>query len=100
VNIHELKCWPEFYWAMWGGDKEFDIRSEADRTFAEGDLLAIRFWAPEKAEGRLPTEAEDENLEVFTPDLLLFEVTYCMRVQPWVPEGYVAMGLRRVKLST
>jgi len=93
--IHELKCWPEFYDAMASGAKTFDIRKD-DRPYAVGDLLAMRWWDPERE-----AYAKVDGCNSFgRPEILLFQVTYCLRHKPpWVLAHYVAMGLRRVHLS-
>ena len=62
----------------------------------------MRWWDPKRR-----SYAQDQS-EGVTGDrifghteILLFRVTYCLRnAPPWVAEGYVAMGIRRVRLET
>jgi len=75
-----LKCWPEFFEVLASGVKTFDIREERDRNFQVGDILIM--------------DEYDIETDVYSGRRLGFEVTFCLRLQPWVPEGYVAMGLK------
>ena len=43
---HEIKCWPEFFQAIWDGHKTFEVRKD-DRGYATGDRLLIRELDPE-----------------------------------------------------
>lgn len=43
---HELKTLPEFFQALWCGDKTFEIR-ENDRDFKERDEIVLREYEPE-----------------------------------------------------
>ena len=75
-----LKCWPEFFASLASGVKTFDIREERDREFRVGDILVM--------------EEYDIETDHYSGQQLAFEVTFCLRRQPWVPLGYVAMGLK------
>jgi hypothetical protein len=77
-TTHELKTWPKYFEAMKGNKKTFDIR-ENDRDYREGDSLFLREWKPASME--------------YTGRTLRVKVVYVMRDQPWVPEGYVVMGI-------
>lgn len=43
---HELKCWPHSFHAVRDGLKTFEVRSNIDRDFREGDWLLLRKWNP------------------------------------------------------
>ena len=44
---HILKTWHEPFSATWEGRKLFEVRTTADRTFQQGDLLLLREYDPE-----------------------------------------------------
>lgn len=45
MRIHDLKCWPEPFGAMWRGDKTHEVRRD-DRGYAVNDVLHLREWDP------------------------------------------------------
>lgn len=55
-QVHELKCWPEYFAAIWAGRKTFDVRVN-DRDFHEGDSVYLREYDPltETYSGRAQT---------------------------------------------
>jgi len=79
-TTHELKIWPEPFTAVYTGRKAFEIRSEADRTFAVGDTLHLREFKPLAQE--------------YTGRDVLVRVMYLVRGPDWgVPEGMVVMSI-------
>jgi len=46
LKEHELKCWPEFFFAHITGHKNFEIRPTRDRDFKVGDILVLREFVP------------------------------------------------------
>lgn len=48
-GIHELKVWPEYFEAIWLGNKTFELRNN-DRDFQVGNRLILREWCPKNAE--------------------------------------------------
>jgi hypothetical protein len=48
--LHDLKCWPEFFEAIFDGRKNFEVRKD-DRKFRVGDLLLLREWSPNRLYG-------------------------------------------------
>lgn len=48
MKVHELKTWPEHFAAVASGRKRHEIRA-ADRPFAEGDLLILREYDPDRS---------------------------------------------------
>lgn len=41
AEVHELKCWPEFFGAIARGEKRHDLRRATDREFHVGDMLRL-----------------------------------------------------------
>lgn len=41
--VHELRCWVEYFEAVWDGRKTFEVRYD-DRGFQTGDSVALREW--------------------------------------------------------
>lgn len=79
MTTHNLKTWPEFYNAIAGGEKTFDLRKD-DRGFHVGDVLCMQEWSPRTKE--------------YTGRELAVTVTYIVSgfgLQP----GWVAMGFGR-----
>lgn len=80
MTIHYLKCHPEYYQAVKSGRKSFEIRKEDDRRFEEGDTLVLQEWEP--------------MTRLYTKDETTVIVTYILRGGPWLPDGYVCMGIQ------
>lgn len=87
-RIHALKTWPEFFDAVADGRKNFEVRRD-DREFAEGDVLALHRWEPERGE----YSRDDTGF----PVLQAVRVTYVLRGgQFGVEPGFVVMGVQRM----
>lgn len=82
---HELKCWPEFYKALVGGSKTFELRRD-DRGFRVGDVLRIREWRRIRV---VDGKAEGE----YTGREFRRTVSYVLSGFGLEP-GYVCMGLQ------
>lgn len=77
--VHELKCWPEPFRAIWDGRKRFEIR-KADRDFRPGDKLHLREWDP--------------NDLKYTGFNVTVEATYMVFPGEWgMPDGLCAISL-------
>ena len=46
INVHKLKTWPTYFYAVAAGTKTFEIRKN-DRDFKEGDVLILQCYDPE-----------------------------------------------------
>jgi hypothetical protein len=81
IITHDLKTWPEYFEALWSGDKTFELR-EDDRGFDVGHRLLLREYDP--------------DADAFTGRVIFAKVTYLMPVSEFVPvaDGYVIMAIR------
>ena len=79
MKLHNLKTWPEYFQAIVDGSKTFEIRKN-DRDFKVNDLLCLKEYAPERGE--------------YTNAWFWVKVTYILDKQPFVPEGYMCMGIK------
>ncbi|WP_323994749.1 ASCH/PUA domain-containing protein [Aeromonas hydrophila] len=71
---HELKIKPEYFAAVFFGEKTFEIRNNADRNFQVGDTLLLKAWDGE-----------------FTSDFVEKVVSYITDFEQ--KPGYVVLGL-------
>lgn len=55
LRVHELKCWPAPFMAIWIGAKMAEKRKN-DRGFEVGDILCLRAWDPVREEYGLEGE--------------------------------------------
>lgn len=86
MRVHELKTDAAPFDAVRNGRKRFEIRRD-DRGYQVGDILVLCRQAP------LPT------LDPFEAAVELVRVTYILRDGRYgLKDGYVAMGIERVRL--
>ncbi len=79
-TTHELKIWPEYFDAIWFGQKTFEVRKN-DRGFKVEDLLVLLEWLPSKAE--------------YTGRRMTVRVHYILQGgQFGIEPGYVVMGVK------
>lgn len=90
MNIHDLKCWPEYFEAVQNETKRFEYRRN-DRNFQCGDLLQLREWNPKTMQYTGRTQLVD------TPYIMYG--TYSIGEQVVVPPGWALMSIRKVKLG-
>lgn len=62
-QVHDVKCWPEFFALLVTGDKRFEVRKN-DRDYQAGDLITLREWHPAH--------------QAFTGRSLTFVITYVL----------------------
>ena len=109
---HELKILPEYFQAHLDGTKTDELRQEADRTFAVGDVLVLEEWEQKADEEVYPlfqanrAKGMDEHAAYveanrigYTGRTLTREVTYVLRDPDhrWLQPGVVALSLRAVE---
>ena len=80
MTIHELKCWPEYFEALWDGKKTFEIRKD-DRGYQVGDYLVQREY--------------DLN-SGYSGRVMVMSVTYVLDNPTFVKDGYVVMSVDEV----
>lgn len=79
VKVHELKCWPGSFEALWTGRKRYELR-KADRPFEVGDVLHIREWSPVTKD--------------YTSAELVMPITYMTQPGEWgLPNDLCVLGL-------
>jgi len=88
-RFHELKTWPELFNAVMEPNKlkrkTVDIRKD-DRDYKVEDTLILKEFNP--------------VVQEYTGRSCWRIVTHCLREQPWVPEGYVAMSICEISPDT
>lgn len=81
---HELKVWPDYFWAISDGRKNFEVRRD-DRGFQTGQILWLRKYDPKDT--NFVTNGYDGNSE-------FARITYILTGgQFGIEPGYVVMGL-------
>lgn len=81
-QIHELKCWPEFFQPILDGRKTFELR-KADRDYHVGDIL----------------ELKEYNImnKTYTGRELQVEITYILRGPNFgMANGYCLMSIKLI----
>jgi hypothetical protein len=76
-RAHQLKTIEPYFSAVKRGDKTFEVR-KFDRDYKIGDFLELTFYDPE-------TNKLGESI--------MKRITYMLTDQPYVPEGYVILGM-------
>jgi hypothetical protein len=88
VRLHALKTWPEFFRAIWDGEKTFEARRD-DRGYAVGDELLMREWVPKRDMTGVAWRGD------YTGRSVRAVVTYVLRGGSFgVEPGHVVMALR------
>lgn len=86
MKVHELKCWPEPFQAMWDGYKTFEVRVN-DRDYQVADYLLLREFDPATS--------------VYSGRRILVNVLYVMEGGRFgVAEGSVIMSTRLIETTT
>jgi len=79
MKIHDLKCWPDFFQAIWDGLKTFEIRKN-DRDYQAGDILIDREYI--------------KRTNTYTGRIIEAEVTYLLGgLWPGLAKDYVCMAI-------
>jgi hypothetical protein len=79
MTIYELKTWPEYFQAVWDGEKTFEYRLN-DRDFQVGDMLILREFKSGVYSGR--------EMSV--------SVTYILKDFEYLPGLWIVMSIRRL----
>ncbi len=82
MQIHNVKCWPNFFQSSKRGDKPFELRKN-DRNYQVGDELHLHEWDPQTKEysGRIlvrtigyilrPEDADAKDDRPLHPDYVI-----------------------------
>lgn len=82
--VHNLKTWPEYFDAIYSGEKTFEVRKN-DRNFQKGDVLILEEW--------------DNKRKLYTGEQIQANVTYILQGgQFGIEEGFCVMGLETFDL--
>jgi len=80
MAVHELKCWSEYYYEIFMGRKEFEVRKN-DRNYQKYDTLIFQEYDPET--------------EQYTGQQMARRVTYILYGgQFGIEEGYCVMSIK------
>lgn len=93
-TTHNLRCLPEFFDAVASGRKTFDVRKN-DRGYQTGDILVLRKWSPEGANGPSYLTANGyATHDLDRAETVRVRVTYVL--SGWgIEPGYVCMAIAR-----
>ncbi|MGR3813438.1 MAG: ASCH/PUA domain-containing protein [Cognatishimia activa] len=91
-TYHSLKTWPDYWWAVDSGEKNFEVRRD-DRGFQKGDILLLHCWDPNKE--KYMSNSSDFAQDVSDAMTAEREVTWILTGgQFGLEPGYVVLGLR------
>ena len=89
--IHELKTWPEYFWAVARGDKDFEIRLN-DREFRASDEVLLKEYITDAH-----FETGKYEKQGYTGRILHRRIKYILHGgQFGIEAGYVVMGLEKI----
>lgn len=78
MRVHDLKCWPGSFKALWSGQQLATIRRD-DRGFEADDYIVLRAWDP---------------YSTYTGDICALRITHVLRgADSAVPEGYALLSV-------
>lgn len=79
MKTHELKCWPESYYAIISGMKTAEVRKD-DRGYGAGDMLVLREWNP--------------VTKLYPGASVRCRVVHCQPLGPYGVPGFVCLSIR------
>ena len=89
MKVHELKTWPSFFHEICTGQKTFEFRKN-DRDFKENDLLLLKEFDP---------NCGDHGEYLGGEILIIITKIYDWSLNIGLPEGYVIMQIKRMKVE-
>lgn len=84
--IHTLKLRQEYFLPVLRQEKEFEVRSTADREFRVGDYIGFN-------------EVDDEDGS-YTGRSLLARITFVLDDSSFVSKGYAVLGIKLCRVTT
>jgi hypothetical protein len=95
MNYHCLKIWPDYFWAVDEGLKNFEVRRD-DRGFQKGDTICLMCFDPKA--GLYMSDTSNHTHEPAAAMKLEREITYVLTGgQLGIEPGYVVLGLKECK---
>lgn len=98
AQTHHLKTWPQYFAALWSGDKTFEIRYN-DRGYQRGDVLVLREWTRDNC-GCATVPPHDPNCTGYSGRTVTARVGYVLGSTPprggqrgFDGNGYVVLAL-------
>lgn len=95
MNVHNLKSHSEYFWAVWNGQKKFEIRKN-DRHFKEGDLVVLQEYSKARSLNDWPFREGPEWQ--YTGAMIVAQITYLTDYAQ--SDDYVVFGLKVLQLQT
>lgn len=81
MKVHELKTWPIYFYRVFAGQKNFEVRKD-DRDFQIGDTLLLKEYDP--------------TTNTYTGRKLYRNVDYILRGGDFgIEEGYCVMSISK-----
>lgn len=86
MKEHNLKTWPEYFQALWDGNKTFEVRKD-DRGFNVGDVLIL--------------EEYDHIKDMYLGRRILCEVSYKLSGGSFgIEQGFCVLGIKNMVRTT
>ena len=101
--IHAVKCLPQFFAPLSDGSKPFEVRKN-DRPYRVGDYLAVNEFVPDSEDpyddfSRTPLSDDERRTDGgrYSGRCILLKITYILDNKDFCKDGYVILGLKRVR---
>ena len=90
-RYHTLKTWPDYWWAVAEGGKNFEVRRD-DRGFQKGDTVSLLCFDPKKE--KYMSDSANHAMNAASAMEITREITWILTGgQFGIEPGYVVFGL-------